>query len=229
MAWRTTFSSRVCGEPRLGDTRTHVGLPLPPRRGILRPAPGLRACLRGNRGRFDHAADTSAAMLRCDSLTPKDAGMLRGARSPMTLSSCHRWRRRSAPSRTVSGLSGRFSPMLSPSCGTCLSRPHQTKSRRLSGPGEVTSGRPTLPRSTRTRCVNQCALRSTHRGRDHCWSGGERLAPQMPSGRVFSVSVRRQLQINQFYMPKRINAETSTSAQNGGAARVTVWPSGDPP
>jgi hypothetical protein len=64
--------------------------------------------------------------------------MLRGARSPMTLSSCRRWRTRSTPSRTVSGLSGRFSPMLSPIYGTCLSRPHQTKSRRLSGPSEVT-------------------------------------------------------------------------------------------
>jgi len=95
-------------------------------------------------------ADASAAMLRCDSLTSKDAGMLRGARSPMMLSSCRRWRTRSAPSRTVSGLSGRFSPMLSPACGTCLSRPHQTKSRRLSGPSEVTSGRPTLP--SRTAC-----------------------------------------------------------------------------
>ena len=50
----------------------------------------------------------------------------------------------------------------------------------------------------------------------------------MPSGRVFSVSVRRQLQINQFYMPKRINAETSTSTQNGGTACVTARRSGDP-
>ena len=151
MAWRTTFSSRVSGEPHLGYTRTHVGLSLPPRRGILRPAPGLRARFRGNRGRFRPRAGTSAAMLRCDSLTPKDAGMLRGARSPMTLSSCHRWRTRSTPSRTVSGLSGRFSPMLSPICGTCLSRPHRTKSRRLSGPSEVTSGRPELVRRRASR------------------------------------------------------------------------------
>lgn len=64
--------------------------------------------------------------------------MRRGAPSPMMLSSCPRWQTRSAQSRTVSGLSGRFSPMLSPICGTCLSRPHQTKSRRPSGPGEVT-------------------------------------------------------------------------------------------
>jgi len=111
-------------------------------------------------------ADTSAAMLRCASPTPKHAWMLRDARSPMTLSSCHRWRRRSAPSRTVSGLSGRFSPMHSPNCGTCLSRPHQTKSRRLSGPGEVTSGRPTPPRLARTRRVNQYVPRWAHRGRD---------------------------------------------------------------
>jgi hypothetical protein len=90
-------------------------------------------------------AGTSAAMSRCDSLTSKDAGMPRGARSPTMLSSCRRWRTRSTPSRTVSGLSGRFSPMLSPVCGTCLSRLHQTKSRRLSGPNEATSGRPTLP------------------------------------------------------------------------------------
>ena len=50
----------------------------------------------------------------------------------------------------------------------------------------------------------------------------------MPSDRVFSVSVRRQLQINQFYMPKRMNAETSTSAQNGGsgAGGLAVFVSG---
>jgi hypothetical protein len=41
----------------------------------------------------------------------------------------------------------------------------------------------------------------------------------MPSGRVFSVSVRRQLQINQFYIPKQMNAETSTSAERRLGAR----------
>jgi len=42
----------------------------------------------------------------------------------------------------------------------------------------------------------------------------------MPSGRVFSVSV--QVQVNQFYMPEQMNAETSTSAQNGGYVRAST-------
>ena len=54
-------------------------------------------------------------------------------------------------------------------CGTCLSRPHQTKSRRLSGPSEVTSGRPTLPSIFHSRrpASRLCSQRSCHRSTEH--------------------------------------------------------------